>query len=138
MVNAVRFTVSLEQALLEEFDRLCDVRGYATRSEAIRDLIRDHRVVDQWAANQEAMGTITLVFDHHAKDLSDKLTAIQHDRHELILSTMHLHLDQDNCLEVIAVKGPGTDIQALADSLISLKGVKHGKLTVTSAGRELG
>lgn len=137
MVNAVRFTVSLEQGLLEQFDEFLAEKGYATRSEAIRDLIRDQRVADQWGDSQEAMGTITLVYDHHITDLSEKLTAIQHDCHELILSTMHLHLDHDHCLEVIAVKGPGLAIRTLADRLISIKGVKHGKLTVTSAGRDL-
>lgn len=138
MVNAVRFTVSLEQGLLEQFDDFLAEKGYASRSEAIRDLIRDQRVADRWGDDQQAMGTITLVYDHHVSDLSEKLTAIQHDCHELILSTMHLHLDHDNCLEVIAVHGPGRTVQSLADRLISIKGVKHGKLTVTSAGRELG
>src|SRR5699024_638836 len=112
-------------------------RGYETRSEAIRDLIRDQLVSDGWDDKPEVMGTVTLVFDHHVRALTEKLTAIQHDHHELILSTMHLHLDHDHCLEVIAVKGPGRQVRALADGLISVKGVKHGKLTVTTVGRDL-
>ena len=137
MAKTVRFAVSLDSALLTSFERACKRQKYASRSEAIRDLIRDHLVEQGWDDKRAAMGTITLVYDHHVKDLTDKLTNIQHDHHESILSTMHVHLDHDNCLEVLVVKGKGAGIRNLADRLISTKGVKHGKLTITTAGKEL-
>lgn len=137
MHETVRFAVSLDKALLDQFDRARVRHRYETRSEAVRDLIRNNLVEDAWDNKLEAVGTITLVFDHHRKALTEKLTSIQHDHHELILSTLHVHLDDDHCLEVLAVKGKGEKIRAIADSLISTKGVKHGKLTITTAGREL-
>lgn len=137
MPTVTRFAVSLEPDLLDKFDRLRQRQNYASRSEAVRDLIRDHLVEQGWDDKRHAMGTVTLVYDHHVRDLSDKLTSIQHDHHELILSTMHVHLDHDNCLEVLVVKGKGERIRSLADHLISTKGVKHGKLTITTAGKEI-
>lgn len=136
MTNIVRFAVSLDEKLLDKFDRARIKQKYSTRSEAIRDLIRDHLVSDNWDDKQETMGTITLAFDHHVHDLTEKLRALQHDHHKLILSTLHIHVDHDHCLEVLAVKGRGRDIRAMADSLISIKGVKHGKLTMTTTGAE--
>lgn len=137
MPTVTRFAVSLEPDLLDKFDRLRQRQNYASRSEAVRDLIRDHLVEQGWDDKRHAMGTVTLVYDHHVRDLSDRLTSIQHDHHELILSTMHVHLDHDNCLEVLVVKGKGERIRSLADHLISTKGVKHGKLTITTAGKEI-
>ncbi len=137
MKKTVRFAVSLDDRLLEDFDRVLVAKKYATRSEAVRDLIRDHLVGEDWDAKREAVGTITIVFDHHVHDLTEKLTSIQHDFHKLILSTMHVHLDHDHCLEVLVVKGKGREVRTVADSLISAKGVKHGKLTMTTTGREL-
>lgn len=137
MDKTVRFAVSLDQGLLKDFDRVRDRQKYASRSEAIRDLIRDHLVEQNWDDKRDTMGTVTLVYNHHVRDLTDKLTSMQHEHHRLVLSTMHVHLDHDNCLEVLVVKGSGRQIRALADRLISAKGVKHGKLTITTAGREM-
>jgi CopG family nickel-responsive transcriptional regulator len=134
--QTVRFAISLDHDLLEDFDQLCTRRHYESRSEAIRDLIRDRLVEQNWDDKLETMGTITIVFNHHVRDLTEKLTSIQHDHHQFILSTLHVHLDHDHCLEVLVVKGSGRDIRRVADSLISTKGVKHGKLTMTTAGQE--
>ncbi|MGH7255151.1 MAG: nickel-responsive transcriptional regulator NikR [Nitrospirales bacterium] len=137
MKQLVRFGVSLDHHLLADFDRLIARRKYATRSEAIRDLIRDNLVRREWDENKETVGTITIVYDHHLPDLTEKLTGTQHRYHKLILSTLHVHLDHDHCLEVLVVRGRGTDVRRVADSLISTKGVKHGKLTMTTTGKGL-
>lgn len=137
MSSTVRFAVSLDRELLESFDGSIDKQGYVNRSEAVRDLIRDSLVTQDWDDKEEAIGTITLVYNHHRYSLSDELNNKQHEHHSLIISSMHLHLDHDNCLEIIAVKGKGNKIRQLADSLISIKGVKHGKLTLTTAGKEI-
>ena len=133
-----RFGVSMESELIESFDKLIDKKGYPNRSEAIRDLIRN-LIVEEEAklGSKEVIGTITLVYDHHVHDLNDKLNDIQHDHHDLITSTTHVHLDHNNCLEVLIVKGSGSKIKKIADQLISTKGVKHGKLTITTTGKEL-
>jgi CopG family nickel-responsive transcriptional regulator len=136
MARTVRFAVSLDERLLEQFDDALRQRRYATRSEAVRDLIRNHLVAENWDDNRQAIGTITLVYDHHVRALTERLTDIQHQYHEHILSNMHLHMDHDNCLEVIAVKGEGHKIRAIADKLISIKGVKHGRLSATTGGGE--
>ncbi|MEK6582827.1 MAG: nickel-responsive transcriptional regulator NikR [Nitrospirota bacterium] len=133
-----RFGISLEKALIERFDSLIRKKGYANRSEAIRDLIRDSLVMEEWeAGNVETVGTITLVYSHHTRELADTLTDLQHHYHTSIISAMHIHLDEHNCLEVLVVKGKGKDIRKIADRLIGTKGVKHGKLTVTTTGKHL-
>ena len=137
MNELARFGVSLDQRLLAEFDRHIRRRHYTNRSEAIRDLIRDNLVGDEWSENKETVGTITFVYDHHVPDLTQKLTDIQHSYHGYILSGMHVHLDHDHCLEVLVVKGRGADIKKVADALVSVKGVKHGKLTMTTTGKAL-
>lgn len=137
MKKLVRFGVSLDHHLLDDFDRLIARKNYATRSEALRDLIRDNLVGQEWDDNKDTVGTITLVYDHHVRDLTEKLTDIQHDHERLILSAMHVHLDHDHCLEVLAVRGKGRDIRQVADRLIATKGVKHGKLTMTTTGKGL-
>lgn len=137
MKKLVRFGVSLDHHLLDDFDRLIARKNYATRSEALRDLIRDNLVGQEWDDNKDTVGTITLVYDHHVRDLTEKLTDIQHDYERLILSAMHVHLDHDHCLEVLAVRGKGRDIRQVADRLIATKGVKHGKLTMTTTGKGL-
>jgi CopG family nickel-responsive transcriptional regulator len=137
MEQAVRFSVSLDSKLLGDFDRVLVRKRYETRSEAVRDLIRDKLVLDNWDDKHEAIGTVTIVYDHHLHDLTRKLTALQHDFHKVILSGMHVHLDHDNCLEVLVVRGPGKMIREIADRLISTKGVKHGKLTMTTTGKGL-
>jgi CopG family nickel-responsive transcriptional regulator len=137
MNDLVRFGVSLDRRLLAEFDRHIRRRHYTNRSEAIRDLIRDNLVGDEWTENKETVGTITFVYDHHVPDLTEKLTDIQHSYHGHILSGMHVHLDHAHCLEVLVVKGRGADIKKVADALVSVKGVKHGKLTMTTTGKAL-
>lgn len=133
-----RFGISLEKALIERFDSLIRKKGYANRSEAIRDLIRDSLVTEEWESfTAETVGTITLVYSHDTRDLTDNLAELQHHCHNSIISAMHIHLDEHNCLEVIAVKGKAKDIKAIADRLIGIKGVKHGKLTVTTTGKNL-
>ncbi|MCP9440143.1 MAG: nickel-responsive transcriptional regulator NikR [Nitrospira sp.] len=133
----VRFGVSLDRRLLDAFDRRIRVRGYTNRSEALRDLIRDDLVGQEWDHDQETIGTITFVYNHHVRGLTSKLTDIQHDHHRQILSSMHVHLDHDHCLEVLVVKGTGSEIRKVADALVSVKGVKHGKLTMTTTGKHL-
>lgn len=138
MKELVRFGVSMEKKLLEDFDELIFRKGYANRSEAVRDLVRAHLVQEQWGTEKKEMvGTITLVYDHHIRGLLDTLTDLQHHSHDMIRSTMHLHLDEGNCLEILAVKGTVDKIKAIADKLISIRGVKHGKLTMTTTGKEL-
>lgn len=137
MSKLVRFGVSLDDHLLEEFDRHITRRKYTSRSEALRDLIRDNLVGQEWSKNKETVGTITFVYDHHVRDLPGRLTDIQHDYQGQILSGMHVHLDHDHCLEVLVVKGKGSEIRKVADALVSVKGVKHGKLTMTTTGKSL-
>ena len=135
---ATRFTVSLPPSLLEQFDEMTAEKGYDNRSLAVADLIRaqlvEHR---QKTGSGEIAGTITLVYDHHKPHLQAGLTDIQHDHHNVILSTVHVHLDHHNCLEVLIVRGQASHIRRIADELISAKGVKHGKLTVTTTGKDL-
>ena len=137
MANTKRFGVSIGEGLLERFDRMIQERGYDNRSEAIRDMIRDRLVEREWEEDDEVMGVVTLLYDHHKRNLSDKLTHRQHHFHDLIVSTTHLHVDEDNCLELIAVQGKGREVKEVADKLISTKGVIHGKLLATSTGTEL-
>lgn len=137
MKKLVRFGVSLDHHLLDAFDRVIARKRYTSRSEAIRDLIRDNLVGEEWDGNKDTVGTITIVYDHHVRALTDKLTDLQHDHHRLILSVMHVHLDQHHCVEVLAVRGKSTDVRAVADRLIGTKGVKHGKLTMTTTGKGL-
>ena len=133
-----RIGIAIDSGLLEKFDKLIEGRGYTNRSEAFRDLIRDELVQKKWEnLDQQVVGTVTLVYDHHVRMLSEKLTNIQHNFHHSILSTLHVHLDHDNCLEVLVVKGKAKDVQKVADALISTKGVKHGRLTLTTSGADL-
>ncbi|ABB39750.1 transcriptional regulator NikR, CopG family [Oleidesulfovibrio alaskensis G20] len=138
MGQTIRFGVSLDSDLLEKFDALCDERCYQTRSEAIRDLIRNTLVQQEWEdTGRDIAGTLTLVFDHHKSDLQQRLTEIQHDEHDLIITTLHVHLDHDNCLEVLVLKGPAERVRNLAQRLTSTRGVKHGKLSLTTTGQDL-
>lgn len=137
-MSIVRFGISLDEALLLRFDRLIARKGYANRSEAIRDLIRDSLVMEEWeSSTAETVGTITIVYSHETRELTDTLTDLQHRYHNSIISAMHIHLDEHNCLEVIVVKGRARDIKTIADRLIGTKGVKHGKLTATTTGKHL-
>ena len=137
MSDLSRFGVSMDDELLERFDRLCKRRKYQNRSEALRDLVRDALVRDEWEGDEEIVGTITLVYDHHTRELAEGLTQVQHDHFDAILSNLHVHLDHDNCLEVILVRGKATMVQKMADSLISKRGVKHGRLSAATTGKRL-
>jgi len=137
MSGLVRFGISLEKDLLDSFDHLIKGKSYANRSEAFRDLIRQELVKKQWHQNKEIAGAITLIYDHHKRELVNRLTDIQHDFQKLIISTQHIHLDHNNCFEIIAVKGNPKETQKLADILRSVKGVKHGTLNMSSTGKEI-
>lgn len=128
-----RFGVSLEDELLTELDRLVSKQQFPNRSQAIRFLIKKYSVEDEWNDNQAVAGAIVLVYDHHKRDLQNRSTDVQHDFHHLILSVQHVHLDHDNCLETITVKGKASELKDLANKLIAIKGVKHGELMMTSA-----
>ena len=139
MSEVVRFGISMDDRLLEKFDRLIESKGYSNRSEAVRDLIRNALVDDQWAKNdrEEMVGAVSLVYDHHTRDLADKLTEHQHSHHKEIVSALHVHLDAHHCLEVVVLKGKAKNIKRLAEELIGTKGVKHGKLMTTTTGKGL-
>jgi len=131
-----RFGVSMEDDLLSRFDSLIEERGYNSRSEAIRDLVRRELVAEEWADPQaEVIGTITIVYEHHEHELANVLTELQHNHHDSIVCSTHVHLDPHNCLEVIIVRGPSNRVKRIADSLISTRGVKHGQLVSTTTGK---
>ncbi|MCZ2148087.1 MAG: nickel-responsive transcriptional regulator NikR [Bryobacterales bacterium] len=133
-----RIGVAIDSDLLEKFDALIARKGYTNRSEAFRDLIRDE-LVEKAGERPDAavVGTVTLVYDHHVRMLSEKLTDIQHEAFHQVLSTLHVHLDHDHCLEVLVLRGKSAAVRRIADMLISTKGVKHGRLVITSTGAEL-
>jgi CopG family nickel-responsive transcriptional regulator len=137
MSELVRFGVSLEKSLLDKFDRLIRGRRYTNRSEALRDLIRQELVKQTWAEDREVAGAVTFLYDHHQRDLQNRITDIQHDYQKLIISTQHVHLDHDNCLEIVAVRGKAGSIQDLTDRLKAIKGVRHCSLSMSSAGRDV-
>lgn len=138
MGETIRFGISIDDKLLKSFDHLIEEKGYLNRSEAIRDLIRASLVESKWEkGDDETVGTVTLVYNHHVHDLSDKLTEQQHTHHDQIVSSLHVHLDAHNCLEVLVVRGKAWEVKKIADELIGVKGVKHGKLVMTTAGEEL-
>jgi len=132
-----RFSVSIDSELLKRFLQLGRKRGWQNRSEALRDIMREALVREEWERDDEIVGTITMVYDHHRRELTERLTGLQHEHHDAVLATMHIHLDHDNCLEVVAVKGSASGVQRIADTLIAMKGVKHGKLAATTTGRKL-
>jgi len=136
MDDVVRFGVSMDSRLLKQFDKYINQKGYANRSEAIRDLIRSNLVEEEWKVGKgETVGTITIIYNHHKRELTDTLTNIQHKYHASMISTMHVHLDSHNCLEVLVVKGKAREIKIVADRLIGTKGVIHGKLTTATLGK---
>lgn len=134
-----RIGIALDSDLLKRFDRSISRRGYTNRSEAFRDLIRE-RLVNEQTADPEStvVGTVTLIYDHHASGISEKLTELQHANHDLVVSTSHAHLDHDSCLEVLIVHGKSTRVEQFADRLIGLKGVQHGRLVMTVPAHSLG
>lgn len=138
MSNLARVSFSLELPLLERLEALRAEAGYANRSEFLRDAIRSRLVERAWELDEEAVGTITLVYDHHAHGLASKLTALQHDHHDVILATTHVHLDHHHCVEVILVRGRAGRIRAITDELRRHKGVLHGGLSMSSTGKGLG
>ena len=137
MSKTIRFSVSIEEDLIEAFDALCHQRGWTNRSEAIRDGIRRQLVEHEWDTGEEVVGVIMLLYDHHGSGLAKKLTEIQHHALDAVISTTHVHIDEENCLEFLAVRGEARRIERLAHRLIGLKGVKHGELTGTSTGKKI-
>ena len=138
MEKVTRFSVSLGKKLLRELDCMAHEKGYDNRSLAIADMIRAHLVEHrQQLGDREIAGSVTLVYDHHRHHLQELLTDLQHEHRDVIISSLQVHLDHDHCLEVLAVRGRAASIKRLADELIAAKGVKHGKLTVTSTGKDL-
>ncbi len=126
-----RFGVSLEKDYLEELDNMVEKKQFPNRSQAIRFLIKQCMVKDQWSEDKDVAGAIVMIYDHHKKELLNKSTAIQHNFHKVILSSQHVHLDHNNCIETIIVKGKSSVLQTLADRLLALKGVTHGELVMT-------
>jgi len=136
--TVIRFSVSIPSQLAHDFDRMMREKGYHNRSLAVADMIRDQLVEHQQQLGQdEIAGSITLVYDHHRHHLQDLLTDLQHEHRAVIISALHCHLDHDNCLEILAVRGHPAEIKHLADELIAAKGVKHGKLVITTTGKNL-
>jgi CopG family nickel-responsive transcriptional regulator len=133
-----RFGVSLDKDLLVRFDRLIQGKNYSNRSEAFRDLIRQELVEREWQKGQEVAGAVTIIYDHHKRDILNKITDMQHGFQRIIISTQHIHLNHNNCLEIIAVKGSANQVKKFADTLKAIKGVKHGTLSMSTTGREIG
>ena len=138
MSDLLRFGISIDSRLLKQFDDLIADKGYVNRSEAIRDLIRNNLVAEASSCDEEEIvGTVTIVFDHHTRELARQLTDRQHASHGSVISSLHVHLDARNCLEVIVVKGKAREVKKLADEMIGTRGVKHGKLVMTTSGKDL-
>ncbi len=137
MSELVRFGISAEKGLLDKFDCLMRERGHTNRSKAFSDLVRQELVKKEWIEGREVAGAIIMIYDHHKRELVNKLMDIQHDFNKIIMSTQHIHLDHDNCLEIIAIKGASAEAEKLADALKGVKGVKHTTLGMSSTGREI-
>ncbi len=137
MSELIRFGVSLDKELSEKFDKTIRQKGYANRSEAIRDLIREDLVNQEWQRDGEIAGAITLIYDHHKRELLNKITDLQHDFQKNIICAQHIHLDHNNCLEILAVKGISKDIQKLSNTLKAIKGVKHCTLSMSTTGKTI-
>ncbi|MDP8214845.1 MAG: nickel-responsive transcriptional regulator NikR [Candidatus Euphemobacter frigidus] len=137
MGNLVRFGVSLEKKLLDQFDASIRRKGYTNRSEALRDLVRADLVVREWDKGEDVVGVIMLVFDHHHRELQNKITDLQHRHLSAIISTQHVHLDYNNCLEVIILKGKAGQVRRLADLLQAQRGIKHCSLNMSTTGRSI-
>jgi len=131
MHNIVRFGVSLEKEILERFDRLIKQRKYSTRSKAIEDLIRKEFVEDRWLTGKEIAGAIVFIYNHHKRNIANKIIDIQHDFGGIVISTQHVHISNDECLEIIVVKGNPSKVKSLADSIRSIKGVEHCTVAFT-------
>jgi CopG family nickel-responsive transcriptional regulator len=136
MPELVRTGVSIEGDLLAQFDKAIAKKGYKNRSEALRDLIRESLVSEAVRANEPVVATLSMIYDHHRPNLSNKLTEIQHHAHGSVLAATHVHLDEKHCLEVVIMKGRSGELKRLADHMLSMRGVKHGKLVLTTTGRK--
>ena len=135
MDNMVRFGISIEENLLDKFGAYMQRKGYHNRSEAIRDLIRDKLVAEEWEGGEsQAIGVVSVVYNHESRELGQKLTRAQHDEIANIVATLHIHVDRHNCLEVLVLRGRGRDLSRLGDGLITTKGVKHGTTSFTTLG----
>jgi CopG family nickel-responsive transcriptional regulator len=133
MGELARIGVAIDEELLARFDQLNERRGYTNRSESFRDLIRDALIQEATGDEKRAVvGTLTLVYDHHVRMLADRLTEMQHEHHEEIVSTLHVHLDHHHCLEVLVLRGAAGSVRKIADKLVATKGVQHGRLTLTT------
>ena len=133
-----RFTISLDDKLAHEFDHWIADRGYANRSEAVRDLIREKLIEQEWAAPAgEAVAVVLLVYEHETMELSQKLTKLEHDAFHRVVAGMHVHMDEENCLEILVLRGPGRQIRRLGERLISLRGVKHGRFIPGTTGKRM-
>ncbi|MDD5557709.1 MAG: nickel-responsive transcriptional regulator NikR [bacterium] len=137
MERLVRFGVSLEEGLLRRFDGLLRRCGYGNRSKAIADLVRERLVEEEWRAEGEVVGIISMLYDHHQRELSNRLTHVQHDHYTSILSSQHIHLDRDMCLEVVVARGRPGEIRRIADLIRASRGVKHVRLSMSSTGKKL-
>ncbi len=138
MTSLARFGISLDKGLLDKFDKLIESKSYTNRSEAFRDLIRQELVKKEWLDANEVIGAVTLIYDHHKRELVNTLLDIQHEFGSCIISSQHIHIDHNNCLEILAVKGQPERIQRLSDSLKSVKGVKHSTLSMSTTGKDIG
>ncbi len=137
MGKLTRFSVSIDSDLLERFLRMARSKGWKNRSLALRNVMRESLVREEWRSNDEVVGTITIVYDHHKRELTERLTSLQHDHHNAVMAATHIHLDHDNCMEMIAVGGKASQVKKIADSLIGMRGVKHGTLSATTSGKKL-
>ena len=136
MSSLARYTVTMPETLFKAFDRRNAKMGYGNRSEAIRDLVREALVREEWSqSDQRVAAVLTIVYDHHTRGLADKLTDLQHDHEQEIISALHVHLDHHNCLEIIVLRGAANKVRTLANALSVLKGVKHSSVTLTTEGR---
>ena len=130
-MGVVRFGVSLDKEIMQELDSYVTVNGFPNRSQAIRNLIENYAVDQKWQCDNQVAGAIVIVYDHHKRNIDNEINEVQHEHHHLILSTQHVHLDHETCLETIVVKGRATELTVLADKIIALKGIHHGKLIMT-------
>ncbi|MFH0938653.1 MAG: nickel-responsive transcriptional regulator NikR [Planctomycetota bacterium] len=137
MTDLVRMSFSIEKPLYDKLEKLIKESRYINRSEFIRDMIREQLVVKQWKTDEEALGTVTLVYDHHLRHLGEKLTSVQHHHHEQILATTHVHLDHDLCAEIIIIRGSVSSIQHIADELRQQKGILHAALSMSTTGKNM-
>ncbi|MBN1791707.1 MAG: nickel-responsive transcriptional regulator NikR [Bacteroidales bacterium] len=132
-MGVVRFGVSLDKEIMQELDSYVTVNGFPNRSQAIRNLIEKYAVEQKWQCDNQVAGAIVIVYDHHKRNIDNEINDVQHENHHLILSTQHVHLNHETCLETIVVKGKASELTGLADKIIALKGIHHGKLIMTRA-----